>query len=149
MNSGFAGKRWLTNFHSLWTEEEILEENFSIGFRPRYIIFWSNLDKNLHFSAILEIKSGVGIMSPEAHFLNLIWYSLRFSSRDRAGIMMSITNVKKLSKTFNDFPRLHIASSQYSKILRSLERFEQFPWNSELAVLVTRALHVQWRRQPN
>lgn len=64
------------------------------------------MDANLHFRAILEIKFGMGFISPEAHFLSLIRYSLQFSSRDRAGIMMSIINVKKLSKGFNDFPRL-------------------------------------------
>lgn len=45
-------------------------------------------------------------MLPKAYFLCLIRSLLEFSSRDRAGTMTSLINVKKLSKSFNDFPRL-------------------------------------------
>ena len=42
---------------------------------------------------------------PKGLFLSLVRPSVEFSSRDIAGIMMSIINVRKLSKSFNDFPR--------------------------------------------
>lgn len=97
----------MTNFHSLWAQGEILEEKPGIGFRSRNPTFRANLDENLHFRGILEIiKSGMRIMLPKAYFLSLIGSPLEFSSRDKAGIMISIINVKKLSKSFNDFPRL-------------------------------------------
>lgn len=63
------------------------------------------MDENLHFKASLEMKFSMGIMSPKGHFLSLIQSSIDFSFRGRAGIIMSIINVRKLSKSFNDFPR--------------------------------------------
>lgn len=46
------------------------------------------------------------IMAPKrTQFLSLVRSSVEFSSRDIAGIIMSIINVRKLSKSFHDFPR--------------------------------------------
>lgn len=75
------------------------------GFRSQNTTFWANLDENLHFKSSLETKFSMGIMSPKGHFLSLIQSSIDFSFRGRAGIIMSIMNVRKLSKSFNDFPR--------------------------------------------
>ena len=75
------------------------------GFRSKNPTFWANLDENLHFKASLEMKFSMGIMSPKGHLLSLIQSSIDFSFRGRAGIIMSIINVRKLSKSFNDFPR--------------------------------------------
>lgn len=98
------------NFICCEQRGEVLEEKSGIRFRSRSTTVWANLDENLHFRAILKIKSGMRICSPRptiwAYYLSLIQSLLELSSRDRAGIMTSIINVKKLSKSFNNFPRL-------------------------------------------
>lgn len=110
-----------TNYELRFCREKLTDQlSFFVGRRGNIggkLRHWIQIQK-LHilstfrwkfafFRGILEIiKSGMRIMLPKAYFLSLIRSPLEFSSRDRAGIMMSIINVKKLSKSFNDFPRL-------------------------------------------
>lgn len=157
---------WNTSYELRFCREKLIDQlSFLVGRRGNMggkLQHWVKMQKphilskfrwKFAFQGILEIiKSGMGIMLPKACFLSLIWSLLEFSSRDRAGIMIAIINVKKLSRSFNDFPRLTRLVCGRARPVGSVEGAKWCPCDSELAargLLWVRGIKVQSGKQPH